>query len=97
MSRGVLQLLKPGQEAGETPWKGVEVPDRCTGYPAWDGGNRLALTSRIGRTVAMVDVSDETKPRVLWRERLVGNPDRSFFWQGHLLVPCGYQGLLIER
>ena len=97
MSRGILQLLKPGQGAAETPWKGVVVPDRCTGYPAWDGGNRLALTSRIGRMVAMVDVSDETKPRVLWREKLVGNPDRSFFWQGHLVVPCGYQGLLIER
>ena len=97
MSRGTLQLLRPGQAAEETPWKGVAVPGKCTGYPSWDGGNRLALTSRIGRAVAMVDVTDETKPRVLWQEKLAGNPDRSFFFEGRLVVPCGYQGLLIER
>ena len=95
MSRGEMQFLTPG-ESGENRWKGVEVEGRCSGYPSWDGGHRVALTSRMDRRVAMVDVADEGHPRVVWKETLPGHPDRSFFWQGRLVVPCGYQGLLIE-
>ena len=95
MSRGEMQFLTPG-ESGENRWKGVELEGRCSGYPSWDGGNRVALTSRMDRRVAMVDVADEGHPRVVWKETLPGHPDRSFFWQGRLVVPCGYQGLLIE-
>ena len=91
-----MQFLQPG-ESGGTRWKGVLLEDKCTGYPSWDGGVRAALTSRIGQSVAMVDVSDEGKPRILWKERLLGHPDRSFFWRGRLVVPCGYQGLLLEK
>ena len=57
----------------------------------------MALTSRLGQTVAMVDMSDEKTPRVVWKEKLTGHPDRSFFWRGKLVIPCGYQGLLIEK
>ena len=96
MSRGVMQFLRPG-ESGENQWKGVELEGKCSGYPSWDGGNRVALTSRIDKMAAMVDVTDEARPRVVWREKLSGHPDRSFFWQGTLVIPCGYQGLLLER
>ena len=96
MSRGEMQFLAPG-ESGENRWKGVELEGKCSGYPSWDGGNRVALTSRIDRKVAMVDVTDEENPRVVWKESLPGHPDRSFFWQGKLVVPCGYQGLLVEN
>ena len=67
MSRGELQIVRPG-ESGEARWKGVMLKDKCTGYPSWDEGVRVALTSRLGQTVAMVDVSDEKKPRVVWKE-----------------------------
>jgi hypothetical protein len=45
----------------------------------------------------MVDMSDEKTPRVVWKEKLTGHPDRSFFWRGKLVIPCGYQGLLFEK
>ena len=96
MSRGEMQFLRPG-ESGERQWKGVGLSNGCTGYPSWDGGNRVAITSRIGQTAAMVDVTYENNPRTVWREKLLGHPDRSFFWQGKLVIPCGYQGLLLEK
>ena len=34
---------------------------------------------------------------ILWREILEGNPDRAIFWDGKVLVPAGYQGVLIEK
>lgn len=96
MSRGEMQFLRPG-EPGKVRWKGVSLKGGCTGYPSWDGDVHVALTSRIGQSVAMVDVSDEKKPRVVWTEKLLGHPDRSFFWRKKLVVPCGYQGLLLEK
>ncbi len=47
MSRGELQIVRPG-ESEESRWKGVVLKDKCTGYPSWDGGVRVALTSRLG-------------------------------------------------
>lgn len=102
VSKGEFLYLRPGQpeNADGSHWKGVpfarpEGPHG--GQPAWDGKDALALTERIDKSVWRLDMSDENSPRVLWGEKTVGNPDLAAFHDGRLLVPCGYQGLLIEK
>lgn len=99
---GTFEYLKPGQleNADGTVWSGVPIVGgdaRAGGQPAWDGGNRLALTRRISKDIRMVDVTDENRPVTLWTESVVGQPDTGLFHNGRLLVPAGYQGLLIEK
>ncbi len=101
MMDGGYALLAPGQRpvAEGVNWPHVSFVNRAKvgGQPAWDGGSKLALTSRIRRQVALCDISDETKPKVLWEEEVSGHPDTAIFWNGRLVVPCGYQGLLIQK
>ena len=67
------------------------------GMPVWDGGDRLGLTFRIRKQVSLIDISDVASPRLLWREETTGYPETGVFWCGKLAIPCGYQGLLIEK
>ena len=101
---GELLLLKPGQQpnADRSDWKGVaklpKMTDRCrSGQPMWDGGDKLAITARISKQIGLYDIKDIKAPKLLWTETVPGNPDTALFWKGRLVVPCGYQGLLIEK
>lgn len=99
---GTFEYLNPGQpeNADGTAWRGVPIEGadaKAGGQPAWNGGNRIALTRRIGKEVRMVDMTDENHPRTLWTEIVAGHPDTGLFHNGRLLVPAGYQGLLIEK
>ena len=71
--------------------------DDFRGFPAWDGGHRLFITCRIRREIRLVDFTDERAPRLLWTEQTDGYPETPAFWKGKLAVPCGYQGLLVEK
>ena len=99
-----LLYLEPGEmERPEAPWQGVKLkpvgkkgnPPR--GQPAWDGANRLVLTARIDRKVWLVDISDEKAPQTLWEESVPGQPDAALYFKGRVVVPCGYQGVLVAR
>ena len=80
------------------PKEGIVLGDEdFRGIPAWDGGHQLSLTCRIRREIRKVDITEERSPRLLWTEKTVGYPETSIFWKGKLAVPCGYQGLLIEK
>ena len=77
---------------------GIDMQDkRFRGAPLWDGGNKLALTLRIGAMIRMFDISNDKEPKLLWTEKTTGYPEMSIFWNGKLAVPCGYQGLLVEK
>ena len=100
---GGIQYLKPGQaeNADGTPWK-ADAPLRdgrtnVHGQPVWDGADLLALTDRNAKKVTLVDIADEFNPKILWTETTRGDPDASCWWNGRLLVPCGYQGLLVSK
>ncbi len=67
------------------------------GIPVWDGADKVALTFRINRKITMVEYKEGGTPRILWSEDTSGYPETSIFWNGKLAVPCGYQGLLIEK
>ena len=104
VSQGELLYLRPGQSenADGSHWRGVPLGAKGEkgprgGQPAWDGANGLALTARIPKQVWKLDMTDERHPKALWGESVVGHPDLAAFHHGKMLVPCGYQGLLIER
>ena len=67
------------------------------GMPTWDGGKKLALTYRINKQISMADVKAGVEPLLLWTEKTSGYPETPAFWNGKLAVPCGYQGLLVEK
>jgi hypothetical protein len=67
------------------------------GMPVWDGADKVGLTYRINRKITMVEYKEGEKPRILWTEATSGYPETSIFWNGKLAVPCGYQGLLLEK
>ena len=73
------------------------VGSGIAGTPVWDGSDKLALTYRMKRKITMMDYKEGKAPCVLWSEDTSGYPETSIFWNGKLAVPCGYQGLLIEK
>lgn len=96
VSRGKLFIYSAAQ-SGQEVEPIVAGDDDFRGLPAWDGGKRLSLTCRIRREIRLVDFTQEQEPRLLWMERTEGFPETSIFWKGKLAVPCGYQGLLLEK
>ncbi|MDZ7617300.1 MAG: hypothetical protein U1E05_09860 [Patescibacteria group bacterium] len=43
------------------------------------------------------DISDFDHPKPLREYHLFGHPGACDFWQGRLVIPAAYQGLLVER
>ena len=79
---------------------GRKTPEEGKGFkgmPTWDGGRNLALTNRLGKEISMVDFPEDYPPLLLWTESTTGYPETPIFWKKKLLVPCGYQGLLIQK
>lgn len=79
---------------------GSKSPEEGKGFrgmPTWDGGRNLALTNRLGKEISLVDVPEDYPPILLWTESTTGYPETPIFWKKKLLVPCGYQGLLIQK
>jgi len=59
-------------------------------------GDRLYVANRIWGKVSIVDISTQTAPKLLRAIQLDGNPGIVHEHNGTLLIPAGYQGLLIE-
>ena len=97
-------LLNPGQDrnADGSPWPQMRYANtdetRPGGMCTWDGATRVLLAATAGRTIQMADIADPLHPRLDWRESTAGNPENAAIDdRGHFLVPCGYQGLLVEK
>jgi hypothetical protein len=58
-------------------------------------GHGLFLTSRVGSAIAIVDITDLEKPRLLHRLSTRGNPSTVVIRNGAMIVPDSYNGLLI--
>lgn len=93
VDKGQLVILESGGKRKDARVAGSNLE----GAPTWDGGNLLALNQRVGKSISLVDVSDDSDPKVLWTEKTAGMPEMPVFHQGKLIVPCGYQGLLIQK
>lgn len=59
-------------------------------------GNRLYVSDRFWGKVSLVDVSRPESPRLLRSIQLDGNPGIIAEHNGTLVIPAGYQGLLID-
>lgn len=57
--------------------------------------NVLILTSRLNSKVAIVDIANIEKPRLLTEFLTAGNPNTALVKNGALIIPDGHNGLLI--
>ena len=76
------------------PADGVSV----SGIPRFDSATkRLAVTSRIDRRFAVYDFADPSAPRPLFGAAISGEPGLAAFHEGKVVIPAGFQGLLLQR
>jgi hypothetical protein len=97
IKRGKYVLLEPNESrtVSALPAYGL-AGVTLSGRPSIDG-NILAVAQRFHRRVWVLDISDITRPRLKREYTFVGHPGACAFWNGKLVVPAGYQGLLDER
>ena len=87
-------------EPGTVPMKilaSCQTNKGLHGSPVWDGKETLAINFRHGRVVRKVHIPSVEDAKLIWQEILEGYPDRAVFWDGKMVVPGGYQGILIEK
>lgn len=96
---GKYALLDANQPGPSSSWTRYGVADdRLAGYPTVHD-KLIALSDRVQRRVRILDFSDPAHPTSIFGRdyRLWGTPDSVVFWRGRMLVPAGYQGLLLEK
>ena len=71
--------------------------DGFKGIPRWDGNNTLLITNHLSQKFSKVNISNTSSPSVTFTESVNGNPEPGIIVDGKVYVPCGYQGLLIEK
>lgn len=89
-SKTELRALPPVPEFQKTK------RPRFTGIPRSDG-RLVALTNRSGARYAVYDFADPQNPKLLDAGEISGRPDLAAFWNGHVIIPAGHQGLLLSR
>ena len=100
---GTFFLLDPETDRGMNTngwptFKYANATNTPGRLPTWDGGTHVGVTSTQGRTIQMADFTVMDRPNLLWHESTVGCPENGVFApDGRFLVPCGYQGLLVEK
>ena len=67
------------------------------GIPRASPDGLVVLTDRICRRVALYDFKDVHKPVLLKFWKVSGNPDTAVFFNGKVVIPCGYQGVLMQK
>ncbi len=61
------------------------------------GGDSLVVTSRHQRRVQVVNIGDLEHPVLVREYQTTGHPGACDFWNRRMVLPAGYQGLLLER
>lgn len=74
-----------------------EGNDAFSGIPRWESGNTVLVCNFVNRFVSKINTSDFASPVLQFKEETIGYPEPGIFWNGKCVVPCGYQGLLIEK
>ena len=97
IKHGKLQLLDPGDQREVSQLPAITVPGhRLRGRPTTDG-KQLALSRRPDQKVELYDITDLQHPKPIREYDLKRHPGACRFWNNQLLIPAGYQGLLLER
>jgi hypothetical protein len=97
IARGGYFLLRPREIA---PIEGVKVVT-IAGHPLSGKpslyGKTLYLANRFTGTVRVVDLETLDEPRLRRSFEISGNPGIVREFRGKLVIPAGYQGLLLEK
>lgn len=96
VGNGGYRIVEPvsAREIGSTAL--VRVPGiTLVGKPTVDG-NRLYVSHRAGGEVFIVDIGSEKNPRLVDRFDTRANPAKIVVHEKVLLIPGGYEGLLIR-
>ena len=92
-----------GDPEGGGKWRYLPLPPAfpgdantaVSGIPRSDD-RRVVFTNRIRRRAALYDFEDAQHPRLLAAWKFSGNPDLAQFHKGKVVIPCGYQGVLLQ-
>lgn len=87
-----------GDPADGSKWSARKLPgERIAGIPRCNGKGLVAVTSRIARRIALYDFTDVQKPRQIKFWKVSGNPDYGTFYKDKVLIPCGHQGVILQK
>lgn len=93
-------FLKPGEcdPADGSKWKVQPFPGMAmAGIPRVSPRKRVVLTERIRRRIGLWDFADPDLPKFLGCWTVSGNPGIAEFYRERIVVPCGYQGVLLQK
>ena len=93
-------FLKPGEcdPADGSAWKTTRLPGKAmNGIPRVSPEKRVVLTNRIRRMIGLWDFSNPQHPKFIRQWKVSGNPDVAAFYKGRIIVPCGHQGVLMQK
>jgi len=93
-------FLDPGQcdPADGSLWTTKKFPGNCfSGIPRASEEGLVVLTSRIYRQIGLWDFKNPEEPKFIKDWKVSGNPDLAVFHKGKVIVPCGHQGVLLQK
>lgn len=93
-------FLDPGacDPADGSQWRSLKFPNKgIVGIPRVSPEGLVVLTSRIRREIALYDFKNPEEPKFLKHWKVAGNPDFAVFHRGKFIVPCGHQGVIMQK
>ena len=67
------------------------------GIPRWEGGDNVLVSNFVHKWISKVNTARFSDSKLVFQEKTLGYPEPGLFWNGKCVVPCGFQGLLIEK
>ena len=92
-NRTLNYVSSKGTEVGKSSASSSNI----FGIPRWDGDDRVLMSATTARKLSVVNVSSFPSVSSEIYEDTSGQPEAGIFWNGKAVVPCGYQGLLVEK
>lgn len=89
-----LRTIAPG---GSDILQTSEWGEFFSGIPRWESGDNVLVCNFVNRYVSKINTGNFASPSLVFTEQTVGYPEPGLFWNGKCVVPCGYQGLLVEK
>jgi hypothetical protein len=95
VSRGKYALVDRGERRPPEEWTWHGVAGCSLSGKATIDGSTLYLSNRVSGTIQAVDVSQIDRPRLIAEMQLDEHPGPLVVHNNSVLIPAGYQGLLV--
>jgi len=93
-SQSYFGLIEPG---GSSVYQESNINVAFEGIPRWESGDDLLVCNFVQRFISKVNTANFSNCQLVFKEETLGYPEPGLFWNGKCVIPCGYQGLLIEK